>query len=73
MTLNAREEKILQLINLNLCMRSEDRHIIQTGVEIAKQSLDHVSKPITFLGSQNIIGDIKGPNVKYDLHYGPGY
>ena len=43
---------------------------IQNGVEIALFSLDHVSKPLSFLSSLNIITDLKGPNVKYKLHYG---
>ena len=40
----------------------------QNGVEIAKSSLDNVSKRISLKGSQNIIADLKGPYVKYNLH-----
>ena len=46
------------------------RVIKTTSVEIAKHIIDHVSIPISFLSSQNIIADLKGPNVKYNLHYG---
>ena len=36
------------------------------SVEIVKSGLHHVSKPISFLSPQNIIADLKGPNVKYN-------
>ena len=41
----------------------------QNGVEITKSSPDHVSKPILFLSSQNIIADFKVSISKYNLHY----
>ena len=40
------------------------------GVQKLKLFRIYESKPIMFLISQNITTDLKGPNLKYKLHYG---
>ena len=54
------------LVSWIQCRGSEDRHKSKK----AKSSPDQVSKPKSFLSSLNIIADLKGPSVKYNLHYG---
>ena len=39
-------------------------------VQIVIHCLEYESKPIIFLISHNISTDLKGPKVKYKLHYG---